>query len=46
MKIAVFGATGGTGSVIVKQALERGHVITAFARNPDKMMVQMNDSRS
>ncbi len=40
MKIAVFGATGGTGSEIVKQALERGHVVTAFVRNPDKMMVQ------
>jgi len=40
MKIAIFGATGGTGSEIVKQALERGHVVTAFVRNPDKMMVQ------
>lgn len=40
MKIAVFGATGGTGSEIVKQALERGHVVTAFVRNPDKMMVK------
>ena len=33
MKIAIFGATGGTGSELVKQALERGHSVTAFVRN-------------
>lgn len=32
MKIAVFGATGPTGQLLVRQALENGHVITAFAR--------------
>ena len=37
MKIIVFGATGGTGREIVKQALERGHDVTAFVRNPDKV---------
>jgi putative NADH-flavin reductase len=35
MKIIVFGATGGTGKLIVKQALAKGHSVTAFARNPD-----------
>jgi putative NADH-flavin reductase len=40
LKIAVFGATGRIGSEIVKQALERGHLVTAFVRNPDKMMLQ------
>ncbi len=34
MKIIVFGATGGTGSNIVRQALEAGHDVTAVARNP------------
>jgi putative NADH-flavin reductase len=34
MKIAVFGATGGTGREVVKQALAAGHQVTALARNP------------
>lgn len=34
MKVLVFGATGGTGREIVAQALEQGHILTAFARNP------------
>lgn len=32
MKIIVFGATGRIGSHIVKEALERGHFVRAFAR--------------
>jgi len=40
MKIVVFGATGGTGMEIVKQALAAGHQVTAFVRNPAKMSVQ------
>lgn len=35
MKIIVFGATGGTGRLIVSQALAKGHSVTAFARNPE-----------
>ena len=34
MRIAVFGATGGTGREVVAQALTSGHEVTAFARNP------------
>ena len=34
MKIIVFGATGGTGKEIVRQALEQGHHVTAFVRDP------------
>jgi putative NADH-flavin reductase len=35
MKVVVFGATGPTGRALVARALERGHEVTAFARNPD-----------
>src|SRR6185295_942804 len=37
MRILIIGATGGTGRELVKQALERGHEVTAFARNPAKL---------
>ncbi|HEY8942600.1 MAG TPA: NAD(P)H-binding protein, partial [Polyangiaceae bacterium] len=36
MKILVLGATGGTGRQIAKQALARGHQVTALVRSPDK----------
>ncbi|MFP3513373.1 NAD(P)H-binding protein, partial [Peribacillus sp. SIMBA_075] len=35
MKIAVFGANGPTGRLIVRQSLEAGHDVTAITRNPD-----------
>lgn len=35
MKILVLGATGGTGRQLVAKALEKGHEVTAFARNPE-----------
>src|SRR5918996_3388212 len=34
MRLLIFGATGGTGRELVSQALERGHAVTAFARDP------------
>ncbi len=37
MKLLIFGATGGTGQELVKQALEQGHNISAFVRNPARM---------
>lgn len=37
MKLLVFGATGGTGSRLVQQALQQGHVVTAFVRDPAKI---------
>jgi len=37
MKIALIGATGFTGSPILVEALERGHAVTAIARNTDKL---------
>lgn len=35
--IAVIGATGKAGSRILKEALDRGHQVTAFVRNASKM---------
>jgi putative NADH-flavin reductase len=37
MKIAVLGATGGTGREVVVQALARGHEVTALVRNPSAL---------
>jgi putative NADH-flavin reductase len=37
MKIAVFGATGGTGRNIVEQALEAGHQVNILVRNPARL---------
>ncbi|WP_299745311.1 NAD(P)-dependent oxidoreductase [uncultured Rossellomorea sp.] len=37
MKLIVFGATGGTGKEVVKQALADGHEVTVFVRNPSKL---------
>jgi putative NADH-flavin reductase len=37
MRILIVGATGGTGRELVKQALERGHHVTALARDPAKV---------
>jgi uncharacterized protein len=37
MKIAVIGATGFVGSAILREALERGHEVTAIVRHPEKV---------
>jgi putative NADH-flavin reductase len=37
MNLLIFGATGGTGRALVEQALEHGHTVTAFARDPSKV---------
>ena len=37
MNLLIFGATGGTGRALVEQALQHGHVVTAFARDPAKV---------
>lgn len=39
MKIIVFGATGGVGQSVVKQAVENGFEVTAFVRTPAKLEV-------
>jgi putative NADH-flavin reductase len=39
MKLVIFGATGKTGNEIVRQALQKGHHVTAFVRDPARMGV-------
>ena len=42
MKIAVIGATGYVGNAVVKELAARGHKVTAFARNIDKVFAADN----
>ncbi|MBZ5630927.1 MAG: SDR family oxidoreductase [Acidobacteriia bacterium] len=37
MKLIVLGATGATGLEIVRQALDRGHSVTALVRSPERL---------
>jgi len=37
MRIAIFGASGGTGRQLVRQALEAGHTVTAVVRDPARL---------
>ncbi len=37
MKVGIIGATGKAGSLILKEALERGHEVTAIVRNATKL---------
>jgi uncharacterized protein YbjT (DUF2867 family) len=37
MKILIFGATGGTGRELLAQALDAGHEVTAFVRDPARL---------
>lgn len=39
MKLTVFGATGGTGEQVVRQALAAGHRVTAVARRPEAVTI-------
>jgi putative NADH-flavin reductase len=40
MRLAVFGASGRTGVPLVEQALGRGHAVTAFVRDRNKLPVE------
>ncbi len=37
MKLTIFGATGISGKLLTKQALDEGYKVTAYARNPSKL---------
>ncbi len=39
MKLTVFGATGGIGGQVVRQALDAGHQVTAVVRDPTRFVV-------
>lgn len=43
MNIAIIGATGNTGLEFLKQALNRGHSVTALARSPHKITMSHSD---
>lgn len=40
MRVLIVGATGGTGRQLVSQALERGHRVTAFVRDPNRLPIR------
>jgi putative NADH-flavin reductase len=40
MKVLIFGATGTVGRELVTQALEVGHTVIAFARDPSKLEIE------
>ena len=37
MNVLVFGASGRTGRLVVEQALDKGHAVTAFVRAPNRL---------
>jgi len=45
MKLTIFGSTGSIGIQLVKQALEYGHTVTAFVRDPSKLEIKHKNLR-
>jgi putative NADH-flavin reductase len=39
LNLLIIGSTGGTGRELVRQSLEQGHRVTAFARKPEKVRI-------
>jgi putative NADH-flavin reductase len=37
MNLLVLGATGGTGMELVRRSIDRGHLVTAFVRSPERL---------
>lgn len=46
MKLTVFGASGGTGSRVVEQALAAGHAVTAVVRDPSRLHLEDDHVRA
>ncbi|MBI1803521.1 MAG: SDR family oxidoreductase [Ignavibacteriae bacterium] len=46
MNILIFGASGATGHELVKQSLAKGHAVTAFVRNPEKLAIKHQSLKS
>lgn len=40
MNLTIFGASGKTGRLLVQNALERGHKVTAYVRSPESFELQ------
>lgn len=40
MNLVVLGATGGTGRLVVEQALAAGHTVTVLVRSPEKVAIR------
>lgn len=40
MRVTIFGATGAAGLLVTRKALDDGHTVTAYARNPSKLDIQ------
>jgi putative NADH-flavin reductase len=40
MNIVILGATGKTGSILLRQALDAGHTVTALVRTPSKITLK------
>ena len=40
MRVLIIGSTGGTGRQLVAQALERGYIVAALARNPSALQME------
>lgn len=39
MRVVVFGATGPTGQLVAQKALDNGHEVTVYVRNPAKLLL-------
>jgi putative NADH-flavin reductase len=40
MKIAIFGASGWIGGTVTREALDRGHIVTAIVRDPARLQLR------
>jgi putative NADH-flavin reductase len=45
MNLLILGATGGTGRALVEHAVDQGHIVTAFARDPSKVRMTHQNLR-